>query len=106
MANGCGADTATQERQLDPSARAEAVTSRQAGSAGQNPADLGIQRDLKLGIAHDAGLRAREIRFVVTNGDVSVMGTVQTEEERTRINDLAMRIAGVKSVANAVRVTE
>ena len=48
----------------------------------------------------------RDISFIVTNGDVSVTGIVRTEEERTRINDLAMNIDGVKSVANALRVAE
>ena len=57
-------------------------------------------------IAQDPDLRAREIKFVVANGDVSVIGLVESEDERTRINDLAMRIAGVKSVANALRVAE
>ena len=44
--------------------------------------------------------------LLVTNGDVSVTGTVRTEEERRKINDLAMDIGGVKSVANALRVGE
>jgi osmotically-inducible protein OsmY len=103
---GCGANTATQERRLDPPTLAASVILRKAGSAGENFADLGIQRDLKQAVAQDADLRARAISFVVANGDVSVTGLVQTENERTRINDLAMRISGVKSVANALRVTE
>ena len=48
----------------------------------------------------------REISFIVANGNVSVTGTVRTEEERRKINDLAMNIGGVKSVANALRVEE
>jgi osmotically-inducible protein OsmY len=40
----------------------------------------------------------------VSNSDVSITGVVKTEEDRARINDLAMGIAGVKSVANALRV--
>jgi osmotically-inducible protein OsmY len=35
-----------------------------------------------------------------------VTGTVRTETERTKINDLAMNIGGVKSVANALVVGE
>ena len=53
---------------------------------------------------HD--LKGRDISFIVTNGDVSVTGMVRTEEERKRINDLAMNIGGVKSVANALLVAE
>jgi osmotically-inducible protein OsmY len=103
---GCGANTSTRERQPDPPTRVEAVVQQQAGSSRQNPVDMGIERDLKLAIAHDAELRVRQINFAVADGDVSVTGTVKTEEERTRINDLAMRIGGVKSVANALRVAE
>ncbi|RPI51526.1 MAG: BON domain-containing protein, partial [Acidobacteria bacterium] len=43
---------------------------------------------------------------LVRNGDVSVTGTVRSEGERRKINDLAMNITGVKSVANALRVEE
>jgi osmotically-inducible protein OsmY len=71
-----------------------------------NPADRGIRRGLSLALARDAGLQNREISFIVANGDVSVTGIVRTEEERRKINDLAMSIDGVKSVANALRVAE
>lgn len=71
-----------------------------------NPADRSIRRDLNLAIARDGDLRNREITFMVANGDVSVSGIVRTEEERRKINDLAMDIDGVKSVANALRVAE
>jgi len=105
ITSACGADTASHERHPDPPTRAEAVVQQQASSE-ISPIDLGILGALKLAIAEDADLRAREIKFVVINGDVSVTGLVQTEDERTKINDLAMRIAGVKSVANALRVAE
>ena len=105
ITSACGADTARNEQQPDPPTRAEAVVQRQA-SPELSPGDLGILRALKSAIAEDADLRAGEIKVVVINGDVSVTGLVQTEDERTKINDLAMRIAGVKSVANALRVAE
>ena len=103
---GCAADTATQERQPDTTTRAEPIQASTAISVPQNPADLGIRRDLNLAIAREVDLRDRAISFIVTNGDVSVTGTVRTEEERRKINDLAMNIGGVKSVANALRVAE
>jgi len=75
-------------------------------SVPQNPGDRGIRRELNLAIAEDADLRNRDIAFIVTNGDISVTGMVSTEEERIRINHLAMSISGVKSVANALRVAD
>ena len=72
-------------------------------SVPENPADMSIRRDLNRAIARDTDLRrSAEISFIVANGDVSVTGTVRTETERRKINDLAMNIGGVKSVANAL----
>ena len=104
---GWRADTgATPERQPDPTIRAKSITTTAAILVPENPADTNIRRDLNLAIARDADLRNRLISFIVTNGDVSVTGTVRTEQERRKINDLAMNIGGVKSVANALLVAE
>ena len=71
-----------------------------------NPIDKAIRRDLNLAISRDADLKNRRISFIVANGDVSVSGTVGTEEERRKINDLALNVPGVKSVANALLIAE
>jgi osmotically-inducible protein OsmY len=102
---GCGANTATQEREPDPPRQAERVAEAPV-AVPDNPVDRGIWRDLGLAISRDPDLHNRAIRFTVTNGDVSATGIVRTEAERTRINDLAMAIEGVKSVANALQVAE
>lgn len=68
--------------------------------------DRGIRRNLNLAIAQDPSLKERQISFLVSNGDVSVTGIVKSEDERKKINELAMNIVGVKSVANALRVSE
>lgn len=88
-------------------ARADARTEAPAAIAvPENPTDKGIRRELNLAISHDAALKDRDISFIVTNGDISVTGRVRTEEERRKINDLALNIAGVKSVANSVLIAE
>jgi len=108
IANSAGCvSTATQERQSGTSTLVGSVTKASATiSVPQTPVDLGIRRNLHLAISHDAELRSRDISYIVANGDVSVTGVVRTEEERRRINDLAMNIGEVKSVANALRVAE
>jgi osmotically-inducible protein OsmY len=110
---GCSAETATKERDAIPPSQAVAASPAAAPAARPatvavpgNDADRGIRRHLTLAIAGDAELKNREISFIVANGDVSVMGIVGTEEERRKINALAMSIDGVKSVANALRVAE
>jgi hypothetical protein len=107
LSAACGANTATQEpvretQAAPPSAPEVAATL----AVPENPVDRNIRRDLNLAIARDAALKNREISFIVTNGDVSVTGTVQTEDERKKMNDLAMNIDGVKSVANGLWVAE
>jgi osmotically-inducible protein OsmY len=72
----------------------------------ENEADRDIRRTLNLAIAEDAVLKDRQISFIVSNGDVSVSGIVKNEDERKKINELALNIDGVKSVANALRVAE
>ena len=108
--SACGAssvDTASEARKVESAVPAKPVTaSPYARTAPENPADRGIRRNLVLAIDQDADLRGRDIRFVVANGDVSVAGTVRTEEERTKVNELALSIDGVKSIANALRVSE
>jgi osmotically-inducible protein OsmY len=82
------------------------AASQNAMNAPESPADRGIRRNLVLAIDGDADLRHRDISFIVANGDVSVAGTVRTEEERRKVNELALNIDGVKSIANALRVSE
>jgi osmotically-inducible protein OsmY len=111
---GCGASTASQERGTELPARVDASATTTNSSAGapapvavpDNPVDKGIRRDLSLAISRDADLKNRRINFIVANGDVSVSGTVATEEERRKINDLAMNVPGVKSVANALLIAQ
>ena len=111
---GCGASTASQERDAElplgldatPRAPVSSVGSPAPVAVPDNPIDKAIRRDLNVAISHDADLKDRRISFIVANGDVSVSGTVGTEEERRRINDLAMNVPGVKSVANALLIAE
>ena len=103
----CGANTATQEPVQETRALPAPATQAPATVVvPENPLDRGIRRNLNLAIAGDAELKDRDISFIVTNGDVNVTGTVRTEDERKRINELAMNIEGVKSVANALRIAE
>jgi osmotically-inducible protein OsmY len=104
---GCGVDTSTQERPREaPSQEKATAATPPTITVPENPVDRTIRRDLSLAIAQDAELKHREISFIVSNGDVNVTGTVRTEDERRKINELAMNIGGVKSVANGLRVAD
>jgi osmotically-inducible protein OsmY len=109
-ATACRADTATQDAPVSPPSlsadlRAHDHTS-DASLIPENPSDRRVRRDLGLAIAGDPELKDRDISFIVSRGDVSVSGVVRSEDERRKINDLAMGIDGVRSVANALRVAE
>ena len=71
----------------------------------ESESDQAIRRALRAAIDQDAALKNRAITFLIDEGDITVSGTVKTETERQKINELAMQIDGVKSVANAVRVS-
>jgi osmotically-inducible protein OsmY len=71
----------------------------------ESEADKRIRHDVDTVIEQDPALRDRPITFTVDNGDITVTGTVRTETERQKINELAMHVPGVKSVANALRVS-
>ena len=95
-----------------PAAQQTSVTQADNGSRPfrgvlpENEADRGIRRNLIIALAEDPQLKERQISFLVSNGDVSVTGIVDNENERKRVNELAMNIAGVKSVANALRIAK
>ena len=64
-----------------------------------------IRRQVRAAIDRDPELKDRAITFAIDNGDITVTGSVKTETERQKINELAMQVSGVKSVANALRVS-
>jgi hypothetical protein len=109
-ATACSADTATQEVSIPPPKTASAAPAHDhpsdASLIPEDPSDQRVRRDLSLAIAHDPELKQREISFMVSRGDVTVSGVVGNEDERRKINDLAMRLEGVRSVANALRVAQ
>lgn len=70
----------------------------------ETDADKRIRQDVDAVIARDPALKDRPISVSIDNGDITVTGTVRTETERQKINELAMHVGGVKSVANALRV--
>ena len=71
----------------------------------ESESDLAIRRELRAAIDQDPALKNRAIAFSINEGDVTVTGIVRTETERQKVNELAMQINGVKSVANALRVS-
>jgi osmotically-inducible protein OsmY len=67
--------------------------------------DRAIRAQLDKSLADDSSLKNRDISFSVDGGDVTLTGTVRTEAERRKANVVVMNVPGVRSVANALRVS-
>ena len=106
LSTGCSGSSATQGGPPKAAAAGRGASGAPALAVPDSPADREIRRHLHLAISRDDGLKSRDISFIVANGDVSVTGTVRTEDERKKINELAMNIGGVKSVANGLLIRE
>ena len=103
----CACDTATTTEPARSEHLGTSGSTRATPSPNNETAeDRSIRRDLHRALTADADLRGRDINFTVSNGDINVTGTVNNEAERQRINDIAMAIPGVKSVANGLRVAQ
>jgi hypothetical protein len=91
--------------------RAAAVTyvsSRPGGKQSlhlKNDLERTIALQLDKLISDEPTLRNRDITFTVDDSDVIVTGNVQSDAEREKTNEIAMNVPGVRSVANALRVS-
>jgi osmotically-inducible protein OsmY len=68
--------------------------------------DRSIRLQLGKLFAQEPDLKRHSITFDVENGNVTLKGDVDSEVQRRKARDIAMDIPGVRSVANAVRVSE
>lgn len=99
-----GGPSVRQETLTPP--RVEAPAPREALPARtENDLDRTIRVQLNRRFSDEPELKNREISFTVDDGDITITGTVRTDSEREKTNELAINVPGVKSVANALRVS-
>jgi hypothetical protein len=104
----CRANLSSQEQTPAPKVYTIAVARQKpaAPPAGvENGVDRAIRIELEAVFSRDAMLKDQDINFIVDGGDVTTTGSVKTSKERERVNQLAMNVSGVRSVANALRVS-
>jgi osmotically-inducible protein OsmY len=96
-----GDQEAERRRQMDRQ-RAEL---RGRGPKNYRRSDERIKEDVndRLG---DGYLDATEIEVSVSNGEVTLIGTVQTRSDKRRAEDIAESVSGVSNVENRLRVKE
>jgi osmotically-inducible protein OsmY len=71
----------------------------------ESDVDRTIRVQLDKSFSMEPGLKDRNIAFTVADGDVTFTGAVRSKAERERTNEVAMSVPGVKSVANALRIS-
>ena len=71
----------------------------------ESDADRALHAELDRAYARDANLKDQNVTFTVDSGDVTLTGSVRTEREREKANEVAINVPGVRSVANALRVS-
>ena len=74
------------------------------GPKGYKRSDPRIQEDVNDRLADDPYLDASEIEVTVTNGEVTLSGTVDSRQARRRAEDIAEQLSGVTHVQDNVRV--
>ena len=104
----CRANLSSQEQTPAPKVYTIAVA-RQKPAAPPARVENGVDRAIRIELegvfSRDPMLKAQDINFIVEGGDVTTTGSVKTGKERERVNQLAMNVPGVRSVANALRVS-
>lgn len=84
-------------------------TSGTANYAGRGPkeyrrSDDRIREEVCDLFTDDPGLDASEVSVKVEGGEITLMGSVTTREQKRRAEDIAERVSGVRDVINQLRV--
>ncbi|HEX2115671.1 MAG TPA: BON domain-containing protein [Alphaproteobacteria bacterium] len=103
IASWFGSEDAERRRQMD--AQREGWH-RGRGPRGYTRSDERIREDVSDRLTDDPGVDASEIDIQVSNGEVTLSGTVHSRWQKRRAEDIAEDVSGVKHVQNNLRVTE
>ncbi len=80
----------------------QAMTGR---TAGRNVDDATITASVKSTLVADRLANVTRIDVDTTNGVVSLNGVVQSAQQKSRAEDLARRVDGVKGINNNLQIT-
>jgi osmotically-inducible protein OsmY len=83
---------------------ASSVRSRGRGPRGYKRSDDRIREDVNDRMADDPVIDASDVEVMVSNGEVTLNGTVVSRVDKRRAEDLAERVSGVTHVQNNLRM--
>jgi osmotically-inducible protein OsmY len=75
------------------------------GPKGYKRSDSRLEEDVNEKLTYDPRIDASEIEVKVSNGEVTLSGTVESRQEKYHIEDVVDSIMGVKEVTNNIRVS-
>ncbi|HEX2138481.1 MAG TPA: BON domain-containing protein [Woeseiaceae bacterium] len=101
VASWMGDEEAEQRRRMD-----EMRSHRGRGPRGYTRSDERIRDDVNDWLTDDWALDASEIEVQVSNGEVTLSGTVSNRHDKRRAEDIAEEVSGVRHVQNNLRVRE
>ena len=96
-----GDDEAERRRDRDRQMRGQY---KGKGPKNYSRSDERIKDDINDRLSDDPYLDASDIEVTVTNGEVTISGTVDERSAKRRAEDLAEAVSGVKNVENRIRV--
>jgi len=82
----------------------EAKQVEKAAEAGRPLSDPGLTQIVKSALQSESSLDARKIDVENRNGDVTLHGTVESDEQREKAGRIVGAVGGVRSVANNLTV--
>jgi osmotically-inducible protein OsmY len=109
-----GALSACKARSTEPPAadntaqnQRDRTTTPTADNAANNPADRDVAQKIRKAVLDDSSLssNAHNSKIVVQDGVVTLVGPVASAAERTRVEQIAMAIAGDRKVVNQLEAT-
>lgn len=73
----------------------------------ENKVDIGITASIRKSVVDTKmSTNAQNVKIITQDGNVTLRGPVKTEEEKTRIEEIARNVAGVKAVDSQLEVEQ
>jgi hypothetical protein len=101
----CGGATAAPHELADEALHVPPPHDSRPPVRAESDLDRTLRMQLAKAFSEDPALKDRHIALVVQDGDVTVTGSVGSNAEREKTNEIAMNVAGIRSVSNALRVS-
>ena len=71
----------------------------------ENKVDIGITASIRKSVVDTKmSTNAQNVKIITQDGNVTLRGPVKTDEEKTRIEEIARNVAGVKAVDSQLEV--